>query len=904
MTSSSRVILNTLFLYGNMIVTIVVQLLAVRLLMNGLGVEDFGLYNLIAGIIVIFAFMNVAMAAASQRFLSFAMGEGSAEKVKTTFAQSLILHSIIGIAVILALETGGIYYVNHVMNVSAERIDAARFLWHCITISTFVNIITVPYESDIQANEDMGAISLINIFDYLLRLAIALFICYGNPNGDALKIFGVLTMAELVFVLIIKRCYCLLKYPESRGMTRIFNRSLFNRNMREMAAYASWNFIGVGCMAARYQGTAAVINYFFTLTMNAAYAVAQQVNNMLIFFSNTIVRAIRPQVVKSEGAGNRERMLRLSVTTSKITSLMVCLIAIPLFIVMPFILQLWLGHAADENTVMFCRGFLLIVFINQLTIGLQIGIESEGHIRKLQVICGTMHLLPVIAVIPLYKMGCGVSVIITCIIIEEILGIFVRVAIARKIIGLKPWTYLFKTILPVVLTMTMIFALSAGISNLFMPGWTQTLAVTAFSTLMILAVTYFTLLDKPEKNAIDRFLKVLLLIFLLPVAVNAQNTRSLSPDIRTVRVLVDGKTGQLPLITLGEGNHLNISFDALTHEYERYEYRVVHCDRNWNETLGQLMSDVLSYNEESLPIEDYEYSFNTTQLYTHYHFNFPNSDITAIASGNYRLDIARDGDYENDKVAEVCFMVAEKSVQISSEITTNTEIDWNRRHQQVNLSLDYGSLTPPVRNPREEIHIVVLQNQRWDNAAFDVPADYINGTKFIWQHARGLIFPAGNEYRRIEMTSTYYPGLGLESMRYFEPCYHATVEHARPRRNYDSDEDRNGEWVVRTVDDEDSDVESEYVFVHFVLKTPEKLNEKVFVQGQWTEGLHEMEWDEKMRQYEAVVYLKQGYYSYQFVGEKTSVEGDFYQTENQYSVLVYYKSPQLRYERLVGVKKS
>ena len=398
--------------------------------------------------------------------------------------------------------------------------------------------------------------------------------------------------------------------------------------------------------------------------------------------------------------------------------------------------------------------------------------------------------------------------------------------------------------------------------------------------------------------------KLFLLLALCPLSLMAQYTRPLTSDVRSVRVLVDGKTGQLPVITLGEREHLNLSFDAMTHEYERFEYRIVHCDRHWNETEGQLMSDVLEYTQESIPIEDYEYSFNTTQLYTHYSFNFPNPDIAPRASGNFRIDIARDGDYENDKVAEICFMVAEKAVPVGSLMTTNTEVDWNRTHQQLNMTVDYGSLTPAVRNPKEEIHAVVLQNQRWDNAAYDVPADYLNGTKFIWEHAHGLIFPAGNEYRRFEMTSTHYPGLGLESLKYFEPYYHATVEEARPRRNYIYEEDRNGEWVVRTVDDTDSDIESEYAYVHFVLSTGSELSEPVYVQGQWTGGLQPMKWNAKTGAYEAVLYLKQGYYSYQFVCKNTPIEGDFYQTENKYSVLVYYNSPQLRYERLVGVKKS
>ncbi|MBQ0157606.1 MAG: oligosaccharide flippase family protein, partial [Bacteroidales bacterium] len=314
-----------------MLVTMSVQLIAVRLLYQGLGVVDYGLYNLVAGLIALFSFMNVAMAAATQRFLSYENGHDNAALLKETFYQSVVLHTAIGLVVLLLLPIGGGYYITHFIHAPADRLLPACLLLVAISCSTFVNIITVPYEAVMNAHEDLGVVALLNICDSLLKLFTALYVCYW-ASGDRLITFGVLTMASLILILVLKRLYALRHYPEAHFR---WHRVAWN-DLRPMASFGAWNFIGAGCSIGRYQGTALILNYFFGIAINAAYGIAQQVNGLLLFLANTIVRAIRPQIVKSEGAGNRQRMLRLSETTCRVTALMVALIAIPFFIEMEY----------------------------------------------------------------------------------------------------------------------------------------------------------------------------------------------------------------------------------------------------------------------------------------------------------------------------------------------------------------------------------------------------------------------------------------------------------------------------------------------------------------------------------------------------------------------------------------
>jgi len=501
MNSANRVIVNTAFLYANMVVSLCVQLVSVRILLQAMGVVDYGIYNVVAGIVAMFSFMNVAMAASTQRFLSYAIGEGDRARLSELFYQSVILHLVIGLLFVSALELGGQYYVHHILRAPAERILAATLLLHCIAASTFVNIITVPYEADINANEDMGVIAAINIFEALMKLGTALFVLY-TPN-DKLVTFGVLTMLCLITSLTLKRIYCVRHYEESRIK---WHRIQSYEQMRGVVSFAGWNLIGAGCGIARYQGTALILNAFFGIVVNAAYGVAQQVNGLLLFFANTIVRAIRPQVVKSEGAGDRQRMLRLSVTTCKITSLMVAFMAIPLFVEMPFILRFWLGQIPGQESIMFCRCFLVIVFLNQLTIGLQIAIESTGNIRRLQTIVGTMHLMALPLGYICFRMGLPVSSIMFCIIGEEVLALFVRTLIAHHQVGLSVRQFLLCNVVPCLLAVALVSAVSHFPGHLVpTDSWAHVITTTLTSTLLLTLLGRFFLLSSQENRVITSF---------------------------------------------------------------------------------------------------------------------------------------------------------------------------------------------------------------------------------------------------------------------------------------------------------------------------------------------------------------------------------------------------------------
>lgn len=394
----------------------------------------------------------------------------------------------------------------------------------------------------------------------------------------------------------------------------------------------------------------------------------------------------------------------------------------------------------------------------------------------------------------------------------------------------------------------------------------------------------------------------------------AQRTQILSERLKTVRLAVDGDDSRLPILTLDRNQTLEVSFDDLTHEYTRYTYHIEHCGADWQPTEGLFESEYLvSANNEEV-IETYEPSLNTTVLYNHYSFSLPNANMQPLLSGNYRLTIScEDEAVEKQPVVHTYFSIVEPLVSISATVSDNTEIDLRNTHQQLALDINFAGL--PIIDARKELKAVILQNRRWDNAKINPPATSATGNHLLWEHDRNLIFKAGNEYRKFELLSTRIAGLHVDNLRWYDPYYHASLLPDRPRNNYIYDEDQNGRNVVRT-DGESSyyDTESDYVWVHFTLEQEKMNDQEVYLNGRWTYDSfapdYRMTYNEASQAYEATLLLKQGYYSYQYLtvkkqhprlGETGPVEGDFFQTENEYTVLIYYRAPSGRYDRLVGV---
>lgn len=402
-----------------------------------------------------------------------------------------------------------------------------------------------------------------------------------------------------------------------------------------------------------------------------------------------------------------------------------------------------------------------------------------------------------------------------------------------------------------------------------------------------------------------------LTIYIIGIATEAHAVRQtvFSPQIKTLQAVVNQDWLSPPVMTLGSSDVLNVAFDELSHEYQRFTYHIEHCEADWTPSDELFESDYLEgFNDN--PIDDWQNSINTVVLYTHYTLQIPNDRCRLKMGGNYRLDIL---DEDGEKVAEVRFMVLEPLMNVGLGCTTNTDIDINRSHQQLTMSVEYGPLR--VTNPSQQLRTVVTQNDRDDNARLNARPDITNGTGLEWRHCRDLIFDAGNEYHKYEVLDVTHPTMGIDRIVWDGDNYNVFPFASTARRNYLYDVDANGSFYIRNSDNTENDYTTEYVFVHYRLNCEPMDGGRLVIDGRWTTddnlNTYLMQYDEEDMSYKATVMQKQGYYSYQYLllrdDGTTAIppsEGSYHQTENRYQAYVYYRGNGERTWRLVGYRQA
>lgn len=494
MNSNSRMIINSCIIYARAALTVGISLLSSRWILMALGEEDFGIYNLVAGMIVMLSFLNNTMSSSTQRFLSYSLGKGVKEEVNTIFNQSLMLHIIVALIMVLLFETIGIYFINHILDIPNGKETEAIFVLHCLSMSTLVTVATVPYSASLITHENMFYVACVQIVDSFLKLFSAITLLYFV--GPRIRLYAMCMMGISTFTAFSYIIYCQKKYCETKlNFTAVKDISVLKR----FGSYTGWNIIGGISHLFKSQGTAMLLNTFYGVTINAAYGIANQVNSQLRFFSSTIVTATRPQIVKSEGMGNRQRMLQISTTTCKLTFLMLSVLVAPFIAECDYILQLWL-KAVPEYTTTFVILFLLCSLVMQLHTGVSIGIESVGSIKYLQIFVGGMHYLILPIGYVMLRLGCSATQIFYMLLIEEICAFIVTCIISRTITGLDLLKFVVNCVIPCWITFCLLYLACSGITIIVDSSIVRLLTVCSISVIMIIPLSYYLVFDRKEKE--------------------------------------------------------------------------------------------------------------------------------------------------------------------------------------------------------------------------------------------------------------------------------------------------------------------------------------------------------------------------------------------------------------------
>lgn len=449
--SSKRIAKNTLFLYIRTFVMMIVSLYTSRVALQVLGEEDFGIYNLVAGFVVLFSFLNFAMERATLRFLLVEKGGGTVASMSRIFGISVFSHIAIGGVILIVAETVGLWFVNTRLNIPADKMVATNWVYQLAVMTTILNIVRVPYNSSIIAYEKMSFYAYFSIMEAVLRLAGVLALKYFITSDLLISYASIWTVAAVIVFLSYK-LYCTRKFATCK-FRFTWDRQIFF----SMLAFSGWSMIGGAGNIAAQQGTAIICNIFFGAVINASigitYQVGQAVNNIISSFQT----AFNPRLVKLYVCGEIEKFNKMLISSSKISYYLTLLMILPLILNMDYILRLWLGADIPPYTTQFCRLFLIFYAIDAMSAPLWMANQATGKIKTYNIVFASMLLLNLPLCYIAFKLGASPeATFVIRIGVNVALHLF-RIFYMNRQVGLPIVRYMIQTLLiPLIVTAVII----------------------------------------------------------------------------------------------------------------------------------------------------------------------------------------------------------------------------------------------------------------------------------------------------------------------------------------------------------------------------------------------------------------------------------------------------------------
>lgn len=494
--NTKRIAKNTLMLYVRMLFGMLVSLYTSRVVLQALGVEDYGIYNVVGGVVAMFSMISNSLSSSVGRFLTFELGKGDMEGLKKVFSTSLSIHVALVLVIVLLSETLGLWFLNTHMTIPENRLYAANWVFQASVLTFVINLLSVPFSASIVSHERMSAFAYIGILDIVLRLLIVLFIAYSGWNFDRLIIYSLLLVGVVCIMQAIYWNYCTRNFEECK-----FGFSFDVNYWKEMSSFAGWNFIGCTAGLLKDQGVNILLNLFIGPIINAARGIANTVNNVLASFSGNFMTALNPQITKSYAAGNYDYMFSLVERGSRFSYYILLLFALPMLFETEFVLTLWLKHY-PEHTVNFVRLILIVTMCDILSntlINLQV---ATGKIRNYQLVVGGMLLMNFPLSYFCLKMGFPPESTLIVALIVAVCCLFLRLFFLRKMVGLSMKRYLCK-VCGNILFVTLVAAIIPALLFFRMSdGWVRFLIVCIISILITITSIYWIGCNANERNFI------------------------------------------------------------------------------------------------------------------------------------------------------------------------------------------------------------------------------------------------------------------------------------------------------------------------------------------------------------------------------------------------------------------
>lgn len=498
--NTKRIAKNTLLLYVRMLFGMLVSLYTSRVVLQALGVEDYGIYNVVGGVVGMLGFLNASMSGATSRFLTYSMGKGDFKEIQETFSSALIIHIGIALFVLIIAETIGLWFLINKLNIPTERLEAAHVVYQISIFSALIGITQVPYNSCIIAHEKMSIYAYVEILNVILKLLIVFVLFYIGT--DKLIVYGILMFVVSTIIMFIYRGYCLKNYQETHFIF-VWSPS----KLKPMLNFSGWDLYGNASVMLRLQGVSMILNMFIGPVVNAANGIASSVNSVMMSFVGNVLTAFRPQIIKSYANRDLENMFSLMIWAVKICLTLFLLLTMPLIAEMPFVLNLWL-HDVPMYTVEFCRLMLITSCFTTVTSILNIGIHASGKMFLISFLSGTIIWMAVPVIYFLLKWGYPPSCAYICNGIVSILVMFINLFILKYNINEFPIVRFMISGVSRVLLIAIILILSIYyIHTNFVYGWKRIFLILGTSFIEGGIFSYFFILDEKNRLYIKEKLK-------------------------------------------------------------------------------------------------------------------------------------------------------------------------------------------------------------------------------------------------------------------------------------------------------------------------------------------------------------------------------------------------------------
>ena len=480
--SNRRLARNTILLYVRMFFLMLIGLYTSRVILNTLGIVDYGINNVVGGVVVMFSILTNTISGAIGRFITFELGTGNFEKLRNVFSTSVYVQCFMALAIVIICEALGFWFLTNKMDIPTHRMDAAIWVFHCSIIYFGLSLIFTPYNALIVAHERMDAFAYISILEALAKLFIVFVLQWFDY--DKLKLYSVLLLVVSIAISLIYVIYSRYHFKESK-LTLHFNKDIF----KHMASFAGWNMLGSGAWMLETQGTNILMNLFFGVTVNAARGIAVQINHIVQQFVNNFMTALRPQITKSCAAGNYDEMNRLMMKGAKFSYLLMFVISLPIVLETDKILTIWL-KIYPEYAVSFVRFTIAISLCMVIINPVITAIMATGDIKKYQIIVGFVGLLQFPLIYIAFNLGFSPISAYVVSLLFYVFFVFFKPYIVRNLLKLDLHDFLYEVIIPISKVTVFSIIIPITIYLLISPSWLRFCMVLSSSLLMTIFVSW------------------------------------------------------------------------------------------------------------------------------------------------------------------------------------------------------------------------------------------------------------------------------------------------------------------------------------------------------------------------------------------------------------------------------